>query len=225
MTRAKDLLIVSGVANDKKSSEDGMAESSWYARLAGGENIEVAADTPAIKQQGQTDFTWPLFDPPLLAVLRDADSISSAAIDEGVALHALMEKLTHRAIWPVDLPHAEKIAHWLSCSLQMASAIRAQALEILRQPQLERFFNPAFYRFARNEMEVVVGSQVMRFDRLVELDDAVWILDYKRNLLDSERSHYQAQMRRYRQAAQTLFEDKRIQTGLITSDGKLWEME
>lgn len=225
MTRAKDLLIVSGVANDKSSSENGVTESSWYARLVGGEEIEVNAATPAIKQPKQTDFTWPLFDPPALAALRDAESVSNAAIDEGIALHALLEKLTYRPTWPVEVPGAERIAHWLPCPPKMASTVRMQALGILAQAHLERFFNPAFYKFARNEMEIVVGSQLMRFDRLVEFDDAVWILDYKRNLLDSERSQYQSQMRRYRAAAQTLYAEKRIQTGLITSDGKLWEID
>jgi ATP-dependent helicase/nuclease subunit A len=103
--------------------------------------------------------------------------------------------------------------------------VRAQALAILRQPDLERFFNPAMYKAARNEMEIMVDSQVMRFDRLVEFDDAVWILDYKRNFLDSERAPYGAQMQRYRTAAQMLYADKNIRTGLITCDGRLWEIE
>jgi ATP-dependent helicase/nuclease subunit A len=58
---------------------------------------------------------------------------------------------------------------------------------VLAQPQLERFFNPALHRWARNEMEIVSASGVMRLDRVVMFDDEVWVLDYKRRLLESER--------------------------------------
>jgi ATP-dependent helicase/nuclease subunit A len=226
MTRAKNLLIVSGVATDKKSSEDGVSESSWYARLVGGTTIEVSAATPVARHERQSDFDLCLFDPPMLAAEeRKSDDISNAALDEGIALHALLERLTHLRIWPVEVPDAGAITHWLPCAPHMAVMVREQALAILRQPDLERFFNPAMHKVARNEMEIVVDSQIMRIDRLVEFDDAVWILDYKRNLLDSERALYQVQMQRYRTAAEMLYADKNIKTGLITCDGQLWEME
>jgi len=82
--------------------------------------------------------------------------------------------------------------------------VRAQALAILTRPELERFFNPAHYRFARNEMDVM-GRELWRFDRVVAFDDTVWILDYKRNFLDSERAMYKAQLTRYREAGQAVF--------------------
>ncbi|MDQ9169935.1 UvrD-helicase domain-containing protein [Oxalobacteraceae bacterium R-40] len=226
ITRARELLIISGVATDKKSSEGGVAESSWYARLIGGTDVEVSAATPVAMHEKPADFQLQLFDPPLLAAETSAsEQFGNDALDEGVALHALLERLTHRHIWPVKIPEAEVITHWLPCAPQMASTVRLQALSILAQSCLERFFNPALYKSARNEMEIVVDSQIMRFDRLVIFDDAVWILDYKRNLLECERSQYQAQMKRYRTAAQTLFADKCIRTGLITCDGRLWEMD
>jgi ATP-dependent helicase/nuclease subunit A len=226
MTRAKDLLIVSGVASDKKSSEDGISETSWYARLIGGTPVEVSAATPMAKHEKQADFALPLFDPPMLAAeVPKIGDFSNAAVDEGIALHLLLERLTYPRAWPVNVPDAASITHWLPCAPQMAVMVREQALTILNQPCLERFFNPAMHKTARNEMEIMVDSQVMRFDRLVEFDDAVWILDYKRNFLDSERAPYGAQMRRYRTAAQRLFVDKNVKTGLITCDGRLWEIE
>jgi ATP-dependent helicase/nuclease subunit A len=94
----------------------------------------------------------------------------------------------------------------------------------LSRPELARFFDPAQYRYAHNEMEVVTSAGVARFDRVVMLDDELWILDYKRNLFDSERAAYALQLARYRAAAQNVFPAIKIRTGLITVDGRLTEV-
>ncbi|MGE5621798.1 MAG: ATP-dependent exonuclease, partial [Bacillota bacterium] len=149
----------------------------------------------------------------------------NAAIDEGIALHALLERLTLASAWPPRVPDAGQLARWLSCPLPLAASIRQHALQIFSQPQLERFFNPAYFHFACNEMEVMNGGELMRFDRAVVYDEEVWVLDYKRDLLDSERAAYAAQLARYRSAARAVFPGKAIRTALITADGRLWEME
>lgn len=96
---------------------------------------------------------------------------------------------------------------------------------VLMQPLLERFYNPMQYLVAHNELDVIADKELLRFDRVVVFDDTVWILDYKRDLLDSERSAYRAQLARYRAAGQAAFPDKNIRTALITVDGRLWELE
>jgi len=236
-TRAQEVLIVSGVAGAKNALPDGICEGSWYARLQNVPEITleqeapIQADDVTGKAAGNAaageEFMLALFDPPLLAAaLADAaDKLSSAAIDEGVALHAVLERLTHAHAWPVNMPEAETIARWMRCSLSLAATVRAQALTILSQPHLERFYNPENYRMARNELDVFVGGELLRLDRIVMFDDAVWILDYKRNLLDSELAAYRAQLARYRLAAQAVFPDKRLMSALITADGRLWEMD
>ena len=83
----------------------------------------------------------------------------------------------------------------------------------------------ALHRSAHNEMEVLVDAATSRFDRVVVFDDAVWILDYKRNLLESERATYQAQLAGYRRAGQAVFAGKVLKTALITVDGRLWSFE
>jgi ATP-dependent helicase/nuclease subunit A len=107
----------------------------------------------------------------------------------------------------------------------LAEVVREQALAILSQPELERFYNPAKYRAARNEIDVVTGVGLVRFDRLVIFDEEVWILDYKRNVLDSERAAYRLQLDGYRAAARLVFPGKTIRSALVTSDGRLFEME
>jgi ATP-dependent helicase/nuclease subunit A len=225
-TRAKEMLIVSGVAGVKGALSDGTIEGSWYARLSHIPEIaidKVRDERILIKER---QFSLPVLDPSVLPPIpKPSKNSRSDAIDEGIALHALLERITHSHDWPIDMPDAEAIARWLQCSLAIAVAVRAQALTILAQPLLERFYNPARYRTAHNELDVIVGSELLRFDRVVQFDDAVWILDYKRNFLDSERSAYRAQLTRYRAAAQAVFPGQHTRTALITADGCLWELE
>jgi ATP-dependent helicase/nuclease subunit A len=101
--------------------------------------------------------------------------------------------------------------------------VRERAIQILSDTGLERFFNPAHFSRAFNELDVMHGSDVLRFDRAVVFDNEVWILDYKRDLLASEEAGYAAQLARYRQAARNVFPDKAVRSALITPDGRLHE--
>ncbi|MDB5774126.1 MAG: ATP-dependent exonuclease [Herbaspirillum sp.] len=278
-TRAKQLLIVSGVSD--KRIAGGLMANGWYARMRGAidlalddETAEVAA---AVEQAARTNrlptspgaqlalalpaesdehrleravnafeaatFSLSVFDPPLLPAAAMPDSANDAeangarseadeapltgaradAIAEGVALHGLLERLCAPARWPVQIPDAATIARWLPCPLPLAEIVGRQAATMLSQAHLRRFFDPAQYLRARNEMEIVAGNVVLRLDRVVEFADAVWILDYKRDLLDSERSAYRAQLEGYRDALQAVWPDKPLRTALITVDGRLWE--
>lgn len=223
-TRAKQLLIISGVAG----RSGGITEDSWYARL---EQVqETAIDAIVADAAVASDlqaFQQEIFDPPQLPPPQAAVAamFDDQAIAEGIALHGLLERVTQHGQWPVVLPAAETIARWLPCPLALAKQVRQQAQTILEQTQLEQFFNPALHLHARNEMEIIAGSEVLRFDRVVVFEDEVWILDYKRNLLDNERAAYTAQLRSYRQAAQSVYADKRLRTALLTVDGRLSEID
>ena len=228
-TRAKEILVVSGVAGARGTLDGGVIEGSWYHRLQSvPETVFEAASR--ISEKGldlpvESEFSIPIFDPPELPAAEAATAPSSTALDEGVALHALLERLTLAPIWPIRVPDAGQIARWLRCSEQIAATVHEQALLILAQPELERFFNPIHFHVAHNELEVMNGSDLLRFDRAVVCQDEVWILDYKRDLLDSERAAYQGQLSRYRAAAQQVFPGKEVRTALITADGRMWEMD
>ncbi|WP_205905185.1 UvrD-helicase domain-containing protein [Collimonas pratensis] len=223
-TRAKQLLIISGVAG----RSGGVTEDSWYARL---EQVPettidaIAADAMAAGEARR--FQQEIFDPPQLPPpqVLAAATFDDQAIAEGIALHGLLERVTQHGQWPVVLPAAETIARWLPCPLTLAKQVRQQAQTILGQSELEHFFNPALHLHARNEMEIIADNAVLRFDRVVVFENEVWILDYKRNLLDSEVAAYTAQLRSYRQAAQPVFADKRLRTALLTVDGRLSEID
>jgi ATP-dependent helicase/nuclease subunit A len=229
-TRAKEMLIVSGVAGARGALPDGTVEGSWYHRLQTVQEraIDDTAQPPAGSAAGaESEFTLPIFAPPVLApaTMNNGVKFHNAAIDEGIALHSVLERVTQSHRWPVSVPEAELLARWLPCPYSLAVVIREQALTILSQPELERFFNPSYYRHARNEMEVMVNGELLRFDRAVVFEEEVWILDYKRDVLESERADYRAQLARYREAAQAVFHGKRLMGALITPDGRLWLMD
>lgn len=223
-TRAKKLLIVSGVADARSGSESGVAEGCWYARFQGAQEVELEQQEQVSDVALEQEFQLAIFSPPAMPLPQTElpEPFSSAEIEEGIALHALMERLTQH--WPIQRYDAAAVAKWLPCTREMAEVVRVQAEAILGQSELSRFFDPAQYRFARNEMEIVSSAGVARFDRVVMFDDELWILDYKRNLFDSERAAYTAQLARYRIAAQDVFPGLKIRTALITVDGKLTEV-
>ena len=228
-TRAKKLLIISGVADPRSSAAHGVAEGRWYSRFQGAQQVQLDADLPAFAAQQEAEFSLAIFNPPALPPppsLQPPElaAFSNAEIEEGIALHALMERLTPAHAWPISMHAPEQITRWLPCSHELAVVVSAQAATILAQAELAHFFDPAQHRFARNEMEVQTSAGVARFDRVVMFDDELWILDYKRNLFDSERTEYAAQLARYRAAAQQVFPEVRIRSGLITVDGRLTEM-
>ncbi len=228
-TRAKSILIISGVAGGRGALADGTLEGSWYQRLQAAQQIDLVDVAGFLAQAGlagEDEFSLPLFDPPPVpGMLVDARAFRNDAIDEGVALHALLERLTATRQWPIDVPDADTLARWLPCPGALSGIVREQALAILSQPELERFFNPAHFRLARNELDVMIAGEVMRFDRAVLFEDEVWILDYKRDVLQSELPAYREQLARYREAARQVFPDKKVCTALVSADGRLHPIE
>lgn len=234
-TRAKNLLILSGIASDKKTKSAvideggdviiGLIQDSWYDRLqqVGQVNVPVNA---ALVQQSQGEFSLQVFNPPNLTLPRaEPEPVPSDAQLEGIALHALLERLTNQVqAWPVVVPEAEAIAAWLPCASNIAATIRQQALVILSQATLEKYFNPVHFVYARNEMDVLFQQQLLRLDRMVVFKDEIWILDYKRALLESERLDYQTQLQTYADALHDMHKEKKIKAALILSDGALVEM-
>ncbi len=224
ITRAKKILIVSGIYNDK--ADEGITADSWYQRFAFVDAVSPNL-TESTASSDEKEFTLPLFAPPQLppARLAKAEDEDTAATLEGSLLHALMERLTNQGVWPVRVPEPSLVANWLRCTSAQAKAICVQAENILSEPSLEHFYNPAQHDFARNEMALVHQGQLSLVDRLVTIGEIVWVLDYKRNFLESQREDYALQLGRYRDACAHLFPGKRICTALITVDGRLWPIE
>ncbi|MBC7575558.1 MAG: UvrD-helicase domain-containing protein [Herminiimonas sp.] len=229
-TRARRLLIISGVAGGRKAGTDGVVADSWYARLQAA--AQVTPQVAAAQPSGTTEegfFSLALFAPPLLAPPASAaqtvapalSAAAQAAAGEGILLHGLMERITAASTWPVSVPPPGLTAHWLSCSIDAATLACGQARCILSQPHLRRFFDPALFRSADNEVDVMADGVVMRIDRLVRFDDEFWILDYKRSAGPDDLVAHARQLAEYRRALQAVVGESAIRTALITVDGAL----
>lgn len=218
-TRARQLLIVSG-AHTGKEEGGGVKPGSWYERLL---SVPEFSPEPALSSQldEASQFVLPLFQPetfPLPNALAESDNQATL---EGKRLHALMERLTQTGVWPIAMPSVRLAARWLQCTEPEASVVCEQAARILSSPELQHFYDPAVYSFARNELELVHNGEWMRIDRLVAFDDALWVLDYKRHLLEQQQTTYWQQLERYRAACLALFPGKPVHTALITVDGHM----
>ena len=219
-TRAKQWLLFSGIANNK----NGVTEQSWYARLQDAPEFALDDSYAEPVPLAPSLFALPSFNAPDLSLPATVIATHSAAQLEGVALHGLMDRLTLGRHWPIVIPAPEHIARWLGCGPILARLVAQQAATILSMAQLERFFNPSQFRFARNEMDIMFDAQLLRLDRVVVFEDEVWILDFKRQLLAHERAGYQAQLDRYCEALRDVYTQHKICAGLILFDGSLITM-
>ncbi len=78
---------------------------------------------------------------------------------------------------------------------------------------------------AAAEVELVAANgEVVRVDRLVEHEDALWIIDFKWRVTPDERKPYEAQVRRYAAVMQAIRSDKPVRIGLITAAGEFSEV-
>ncbi|MDO8988003.1 MAG: UvrD-helicase domain-containing protein [Sideroxyarcus sp.] len=169
---------------------------------------------------------------------------NTAQQQRGIWLHALLQHLTPDSplptLTPCPLPRGEgvftglgvradiqsaELQHRLSIPIEEFDSLWQQAQHLITLPQLARFFDAQQYRSASNELPYInAKGELKRIDRLVEFDDAVWVLDYK--LGDSgDAARYRSQMQEYRAAMQSVYTGKRIHSALLFADGTMSEVE
>lgn len=227
LTRAKRVLLVSGVADRRNGAgPNGLVAGSWYARLLGVPEWRPDGKT-ARHQAGAAaePFELDLFVPPSWKPCKPKEPVASREMEEGILLHALMERLTDQSGWPLAVPDETLIARWLECPVDVARTIGGQATALLNSPLLRRFFDSRSYRAAFNEMELSSEQGWLRLDRVVLFDSEAWILDYKRRLTPMDQPAYVAQLRRYRDAAFRIFPDLTWRMAIVTMEGTLHEVE
>ena len=133
----------------------------------------------------------------------------------GILLHALLERYSEGRSDDADLPPG--------FSAETCRHAAAQARRLLAAPELQGFFDPAQYRQAWNEVDIRDSDgRLRRIDRLVEHDDAFWVLDYKSGSSDSERlDEYRQQVGDYCRAIASIHPDRPVHGALLFADGNL----
>lgn len=233
-TRARHILIVSGVAGGRNAGPQGMIDDSWYSRLQGVDEYVCTPYSVAVAPQGEQDFTLSLFAPLQLPVsgatasaspAEEGGAVTQQAIDAGILLHTLLERITEAHVWPVMVPAPDVTARWLGCSREAADDACAQARCIVTRPELRRFFDPALFHKAFNELDLMANGELMRADRVVYFAQEVWILDYKRSVDGDDLDEHTAQLGRYRRVFEATAGTIQVHTALISADGQFWQLD
>ena len=221
MTRARQVFLASGIdsAKDRGATPYRLVEAALQklgGGLSYGDTLPLAALTPADAPPMATCGCPPL--PPVGERRRPPD----AGERFGILLHALLERRTGgfgAAGWWTRLGFSD----------DEYRRVLPVAERLLAAPVLQRFFDPAQYRRAWNEIELGDGEgQLQRIDRLVEFNapgDGVWVLDYKSSRSDTARfADYQQQVRAYCRAAAAVFPQSAVRGGIIFADATLLEV-
>jgi ATP-dependent helicase/nuclease subunit A len=219
ITRARQVFIASGSENSQ--DRDGTpyrllvaALEKLGAGLAYGDELALLDRAPPERtQRVMAAVAAPL--PPVGERRRAPD----AAARFGILLHALLERRTGgdaAAGWWNDLGFDDDDYR----------RVLPVAERLLAAPGLQRFFDPAQYRNAWNEVELADDDgELKRIDRLVELDSAFWVLDYKSSGSDTARlDEYRQQVAAYCQAIAGVFPGREVRGALIFSDASCLEL-
>ncbi|HEY9097897.1 MAG TPA: UvrD-helicase domain-containing protein [Thiobacillus sp.] len=215
LTRAEQALIVSGEAE----------KNAWLQRVdAAWQGMNLPADLPLASEAEAPPPAQPLarIDAPAVGKRQTPERAHPAAAS-GELFHACLE---HHA--PPSVPRdLSDLASRLGVASEL-KRIESAARALLALPHLARFFDPTHYQTAHNELALLdAHGRTQRLDRVVQFDDAVWVIDYKTGddslgLPDAqlaERHH--AQLSNYRTLLTGLYPDKPVHAALLLADGRL----
>ncbi len=237
LTRARQLLVVSGVDGGRP------APGSWYERIAarlaegGAAPLPVAAaayayataadavaDAPGaagVQRQYRDFLPTPL---PTGSRALPAAEMATAAMRLGTAWHAVLQSFRADGSTPWN---SLALAQRFELSEEQALEALAAAQRVRAAPRLQRFFDGTGARDASvdNEVELIDSDgAVLRVDRLVEFEDAWWVLDYKWQLPAAALAGYRRQVQRYAQVLARAGVRKPVRLLLIASDASTLEI-
>lgn len=217
LTRAEQALIVSG----------DVEKNAWLQRVdAAWRNLGLPADLPPTTTRAVDRLLPPTrIDAPAIGQ-RVGTPVTNPAAASGELFHACLERHAPPGT-PRDLA---ALATHLGLENRL-DVIESTARVLLAKPHLTRFFDPAQYRRAYNELTLLDGhGRLQRLDRVVEYDDSVWLIDYKtgddsRTLSDTELAErHGTQLAGYRTLLAELYPGKPLHAALLLADGRLVEL-
>jgi ATP-dependent helicase/nuclease subunit A len=112
-------------------------------------------------------------------------------------------------------PDAAAVAARAGLTHEVADELLEIVHSVRGHPALARFFDPAQFVRASNELEIISDGLVLRADRVVEFGDAVWVLDYKARVTAEELPEYRRQIGGYREALLAIHAGRAVRAALI----------
>ena len=222
MTRAREQLVFS-------RTEPYAPAPSWWDRVgalaqawepaapavaqaddAGGVSLPVLPEGPALRAA------------PVVVSQRSPDT---AATRLGSAVHRVLEWAGAGGAITDLSPLAEAAAREFGAP---APDVARLAATIWHSPECRRFFGGPALRWAGNEVPLADAGEVLRIDRLVQLDEGAgptwWVLDYKLASAPGEQAEYREQMLRYRRAVAALAGGEPVRCALVNGQGSVIEV-
>jgi ATP-dependent helicase/nuclease subunit A len=110
-----------------------------------------------------------------------------------------------------------------------AAEVRRHAVAILSHPDTARFFRGSQIRWSGNEVPVSEGGEVLRIDRLVQIEEARgdpvwWVLEYKLRHAPEALEPYRQQLLRYRDVVRAAEPGRAVRCAFIAGDGRVVEI-
>ncbi len=228
LTRAKNTLVVSSIEPHRETTR------SWWQRLQPfAQEVAAPAHADPATDDAADTTTFTLAELPELSASRA--QVGSPAINEeesdssrfGQAMHRLLE-LGVQGTTPAARRAADAVARQFK--LQPAKMIEAIAMaHRIRSGEAAWVWSPAAIAWEGNEVELMVGGQSRRIDRLVRRRDAGheghwWVIDYKSVHQPERDPELLAQMAAYRAALQAIYPDDVVKAAFLTGRGALVEV-
>ena len=218
ITRARQVFIASGSENAKTG------DGTPYRRLEQaliklGGGMSHGVPLPLVEVPPVMDTVTTRLIPERLPVVGERRAEKEPAERFGILLHALLERRTGGN---------EPDGWWRSQAYSDSEyrSVRPVAERLLAAPSLQRFFDPACYRRAWNEVEFAGETgEIHRIDRLVEFADGFWVIDYKSSRGDTQRlDAYRLQIEIYCRIVSRAFPGLPVRGGVIFADASLLEI-
>ncbi|GAB4482661.1 MAG: hypothetical protein OHK0044_31730 [Burkholderiaceae bacterium] len=214
-TRARQVLIVSGTAGRNDPGATAYARLAAAGALSVPTPIESAGTVPSAERARRV---YDFLPEPLPTGERRTDAQDRAQGSEAVRLGAAW----HAALAADVAPDARALALQFGLAVDRAQEALAAAQRVRRAAPLKRFFEAR----GMDEIDLLAADgTLLRADRIVELEDALWVLDYKWRVGAAERAGYEAQVRRYAEVLAEIRPDKPVRAALIDADGALFEVD
>lgn len=104
---------------------------------------------------------------------------------------------------------------------EVADQLVQATLAVFGHADSRRFHDPLELLWAGNEVGVSDSGALLRVDRLVQLADGWWVIDYKRHQAPLEVSAYREQLHRYLLAVRSLVPGETVRAAFVTPDGRV----
>ncbi|HTT13612.1 MAG TPA: UvrD-helicase domain-containing protein [Burkholderiaceae bacterium] len=215
-TRARQVLVVSGVVPQKK---DQRYDDTWYTRFEGIAGLAplpvVAVETPGVDDVPSVrDFL-----PVACATGVPRVVLSDDPLRLGRAWHSLLERAS--TVDQLERIDRDRVGSRFGLDSAQVAGVFDAARTVLAAPHLARFFLAG-----DAELEVIdEDGALLRLDRLVDVDDAWWVIDFKWRVTAAERSSYTRQVERYCRIVRSIHPNRSVRGVLIVADGELIEID